>query len=418
MTQLADDCFAFGGPLMPMDEALGILRQRLTPVTGHETIALADGLNRILAADVVAGVDVPLRDNAAVDGYAVRADDLNADAPTMLEISGRAAAGHPVAAPLAAGQSVRIFTGAVMPDGADTVVMQEDVAVDGSRVTIPPGLKAGANRRRAGEDSHAGDVVLAAGRRLLPQDLALAASVGAGTLTVHRRLRVAIFSTGDELREPGTTLAPGATHDANRYMLRGLLQALGTAVDDLGILPDRRAAVQEALAAVADDHDLLITSGGVSTGEEDHVRAAVEALGQLHFWRLAIKPGRPLALGQIGDTAFVGLPGNPVAVMVCFLRFTRPLILGLAGAGDLTPRHYRLPAAFDLKKKAERREWLRAQIVTGPDGIPAVQRFARQGSGVITSLVRSDGLVELPETVTQVTEGDMVDFLPFDEVLW
>jgi molybdopterin molybdotransferase len=201
-------------------------------------------------------------------------------------------------------------------------------------------------------------------------------------------------------------------------MLRGLLQALGVAVSDLGILPDRHEAVRGALAEAAAAHDVLITSGGVSTGEEDHIRAAVGELGQLHFWRLAIKPGRPVALGQIGDAAFVGLPGNPVAVMVCFLRFARPLILGLAGACELEPRHFRVPAAFSMNKKAGRREFLRARIVAASDGSAAVERYAKQGSGVITSLVRSDGLVELAEDVTQVKAGDMVDFLPFDEVLW
>lgn len=416
MTQLSDDCFAFGGNLLTADEALAILHRRIRPVTGREDIPLADGLGRVLAADVTAGTDVPAFDNAAVDGFALRAADLSADGPTTLQVAGRAAAGHPERRPLAAGEAVRIFTGAMLPAGADTVVMQEDVDARDGRVVVPAGLSEGANRRRAGEDSRAGAVVLQAGRRLRPQDLALAASVGCTRLPVHQRLRVAVFSTGDELREPGDTLPPGAVHDANRYMLLALLQSLGAAASDLGILPDDREVVQTALAEAAGTHQLLLTSGGVSTGEEDHVRAAVEALGQLHFWRLPIKPGRPLALGQVGGTAFVGLPGNPVAVMVCFLRFARPLVLGLGGASAPPPRYYRVPAGFALKKKPGRREWLRARLVDGSDG-PVAERFARQGSGIISSLVGSDGLVEIAEEVTQVNQGDVIDFLPFDEVL-
>jgi len=416
VTQLSDDCFAFGGNLLTADEALAILHRRIRPVTGREDIPLADGLGRVLAADVTAGTDVPAFDNAAVDGFALRAADLSADGPTTLQVAGRAAAGHPERRPLAAGEAVRIFTGAMLPAGADTVVMQEDVDARDGRVVVPAGLSEGANRRRAGEDSRAGAVVLQAGRRLRPQDLALAASVGCTRLPVHQRLRVAVFSTGDELREPGDTLPPGAVHDANRYMLLALLQSLGAAASDLGILPDDREVVQTALAEAAGTHQLLLTSGGVSTGEEDHVRAAVEALGQLHFWRLPIKPGRPLALGQVGGTAFVGLPGNPVAVMVCFLRFARPLVLGLGGASAPPPRYYRVPAGFALKKKPGRREWLRARLVDGSDG-PVAERFARQGSGIISSLVGSDGLVEIAEEVTQVNQGDVIDFLPFDEVL-
>jgi molybdopterin molybdotransferase len=419
MTQLADDCFAYGGPLMSTQEALAILRERIKPMTGVEDCALADGLNRILAEDLVAAAMVPPHDNSAVDGYALDSAGLNAAAPTTLEIVGRAAAGHPAAEAAGPGQAVRIFTGAVMPQGADTVVMQEDTVVEENRVTVPPGLKSGSNRRQAGEDTKAGDVVLAAGRRLKPQDLALAASIGRGRLPVRRRLKVAVFSTGDELCEPGKELTPGSIHDTNRYMLLSLLSRLGVAAHDLGILVDERAVVAKALAQAAASHDVLITSGGVSMGEEDHVRSIVEELGKLHFWRLAIKPGRPLALGQIGEAAFIGLPGNPVAVMICFLRFARPLLLGLAGAGEeaLEPRYYQLPSSFDFDKKPDRREWLRARLVVDEQGQNRVERFERQGSGIINSLVQCDGLVEIGEAVTKIRKGDRVDFLPFDEVM-
>jgi molybdopterin molybdotransferase len=303
----------------------------------------------------------------------------------------------------------------VLPKGADTVAMQEDARVEGGHVVIPPGLKRGANRRKAGEDVRRGQVALAAGQRLRPQDVALAAALGRDRLEVYRRPRVALFSTGDELVPPGGALKPGAIFDANRTLLHGLLRELGCAVTDLGILPDRAEAVRAALADAARAHDLLLTSGGVSTGEEDHMKAAVEALGRLHLWRLAIKPGRPVALGQIGDASFVGLPGNPVAVMVCFLKIARPLILRLAGAREIAPPAYRVRAGFDFAKKADRREWIRAKLVRGADGETVAERFPRQGSGVISSLVESDGLVELPEALTRLEAGAMVDFLPFGE---
>jgi molybdopterin molybdotransferase len=289
------------------------------------------------------------------------------------------------------------------------------VEIDGDAVVVPPGLKRGANRRRAGEDVHAGDRVLAAGTRLRAEHVALAAACGRDRLAVFRPLRVALFSTGDELREPGVDLPLGAIHDANRYMLLGLLADLGCAVDDLGILPDNATAVRSALREAAANHDVVFTSGGVSTGEEDHVKAAVEAQGRLHFWRLAIKPGRPLALGQMGDAIFIGLPGNPVAVMVCFLRFARPILLRLAGARDTKPMLYRVRADFTHDKRLDRREFVRARLVAGDDGVPVARKFERQGSGLITSLVASDGLVEIGEEITHLARGAMVDFLPFRE---
>ena len=418
MSQLADDCFNQVDDLMSTADALAILQQRIVTVTRDrvEQVPLAQALGRVLAADVISDLDVPPHDNSAVDGYALRHRDLAADRPSHLAVLGRSAAGHPHDGRLGPGQAVRIFTGAVMPEGADTVVMQEDAVCVDNYVTIPPGLAPGANRRHRGEDTKRGDVVLGRGRRLRPQDLGLAASVGHRDLSLYRPLRVAVFSTGDELAEPGTTLPAGAIYDANRYILAALIGGLGAVVSDLGILPDDAVAVREGLGAAAVDHDLLLTSGGVSVGEEDHVRGAVEALGHLHFWRLAIKPGRPLALGQVGKAAFVGLPGNPVAAMVCFLRFARPLILGLAGAVDLEPVLYRVTSDFDYKKKAGRREWLRARLERQGNGGPSAVLFRPQGSGIINSLVQTHGLVEVAEDVTEVKVGDLVDFMPFDEV--
>ena len=416
MAQLSDDCFAFGGRLMTTAEARALLEARLAPVAGSETVALGDALGRILAGDLVAPIAVPPHANAAVDGYAVYFDDLAGDAETRLRIVGRAAAGHPTAAPPPRGAALRIFTGAPMPPGPDTVMMQEDCRVDGDSVVMRPGIKRGANFRAAGEDVAAGAVVLRAGHRLRPQDIGLAASLGCRELVVHRRLRVALFSTGDELREPGGPLAPGAIYDSNRYTLAALLRVTGATVSDLGILPDREPAIRAALERAATDHDALVTSGGMSTGEEDHVKAAVEAAGSLHFWRLAIKPGRPVALGQVGRVPFIGLPGNPVAVMVTYLRIARPLLLRLGGATDTEPTLYRVRAGFGYRKKPDRREYVRAWLETDDDGAPVARRFPRDGAGILSSMVEADGLVELAEGLTTLEPGAPVDYLPFSEV--
>ncbi len=416
MAQLSDDCFAFGGTLMTAGEALAQLSERLDVVAGRETVPLRQARGRILAADLVAPFPVPPHDNAAVDGYAVYFDDLDGEGETRLPVGARIAAGQSMEHPVPRGEAVRIFTGAPMPPGPDTVLMQEDCARQDDSVVIPPGIKRGANRRHAGEDIEAGSVVLRQGRRLRAQDVGLAASIGRAALEVRTRLRVALFSTGDEIREVTEELPPGCVYDANRYALAGLLDELGCEVDDLGILQDSVGAVRTALADAAASHDLIMTSGGVSTGEEDHVRAAVGALGAIHFWRLAIRPGRPLALGQVGRVPFIGLPGNPVAVMVTFMRFARPAILRLAGAADVAPKTFPVRAAFAYRKKVSRREWLRVSLHTDETGMPYVTKFPRDGAGILSSMVGSDGLLELPEDLAAVEEGATVDFLPFSEV--
>ncbi len=417
MAQLSDDCFAFGGELMRADEALAVLAERAQTVAGTERVALRRAAGRILAADIVATRSVPPHDNAAVDGYAVRFEDLATGGDTRLPVRGRAAAGHPLAEAAVPGTAVRVFTGARMPAGVDTVFMQEDVRLEGEIAILPPGQKRGANRRKAGEDIEAGRTVLCAGHRLRAQDVGLVASLGITEIEVRQRLRVAVFSTGDELREPGDAAPAGTVYDANRYALLALIEETGFAATDLGILADRGETVRDALARAAADHDAVVTSGGMSTGEEDHVRAAVEALGGIHFWRLAIRPGRPVAFGTVAGKAFVGLPGNPVAMMVTFLRFARPVLLRLAGAADPAPLSFRVRAAFDTKKKAGRREWLRARLARDADGTPVAHRFPRDGAGILTSLVESDGLVELAEDVTEVRAGTMVDFLPYSELV-
>ncbi len=421
MAQLTDDCFAFGGKLTPIDEALAEFDRRLVTVAGTETVALDDAAGRFLAADVLATRAVPPHNNSAVDGYAVFFDDLNADGETVLPIAGRVAAGHPLAGVPKRGTALRVFTGAPMPDGPDTIYMQEDCTVeetgDGSRVVLPTGIKRGSNYRHAGEDIAAGATILWAGRRLKPRDIGLAASIGCDRLEVRTPLRAALFSTGDEVHEPGSEAPPGGIYDANRHALAAALRRLGCAVTDLGILEDRREAIAEALSQAAADHDLVISSGGMSTGEEDHVKAAVEAIGgRLHAWRLAIKPGRPVALGQIGPVPFIGLPGNPVAVLVTFLKVARPLILRLAGAAATAPRHYPVRADFDYRKKRDRREFVRVTLTDGADGMPVAAKFPRDGAGILSSMVEADGLVELAEEVTQLARGTVVPFLPFSEI--
>jgi molybdopterin molybdotransferase len=418
MAQLTDDCFAFSGPLLPVAEAERLIAERVAPVAETESVALRAARGRVLAADVIAPIDLPPFDNSAVDGYAVRHADLKPEGDTRLAVGERVTAGRAAAHALPAGQAIRIFTGAPMPSGADTVFMQEDVRRDGDVLIAPPGLKAGANRRLAGEDVRAAALLLPAGRRLAEQHVALAAAVGLPALTVRRRVRVAVFSTGDEIVEPGTPRPGPALFDANRYLLAGLIERLGATPTDLGILPDDPGKLARAIAAAADGHDLVLTSGGVSTGEADHVRHAVETVGTLVFWRIGIKPGRPVAMGVVRGsgglgTAFVGLPGNPVAAFVTFARVVRPLLLRLAGAE--VPVLVALPvrASFAYRKKSGRREYVRVKLARAADGTVEAIKHPQDGAGVITSLTETDGLVELGEDVTRVEPGSPVGFLSY-----
>jgi molybdopterin molybdotransferase len=416
MAQLNDDCFAFGGALLTVAEALAEIEARVTPVVETETVPLTAAAGRILARDVIATMNLPPHDNSAVDGYAVAHADLIPDRDTIMPVTGRAAAGHPLDRPARRGEAIRIFTGAPMPDSTDTVMMQEDCAFEDGRVRLRPGIRRGANRRHAGEDVTEGEVALPAGQRLRAPDLGLAAALGRHELCVFRPLRVALLSTGDEVRDPGTPLPQGAIYDANRFMLAALLAGLGCAVSDLGIRPDREAALVDALAAASAQHDLIVTSGGVSTGEEDHVKSAVGQLGALHFWRLAIKPGRPIALGQVGGVPLIGLPGNPVAVIVTFLVLARPLIAKLAGATVREPQLFPVQVGFGYRKRPGRREYLRVSLKRNGDTHVAV-KYARDGAGILSSVVRSDGLVILDEAASELTVGTTVDFLPFSEVI-
>jgi len=414
VTRLADDCFAADPDPLSVEAALARIRGRLAPVAAVETVTLDAALDRILAEDVVSPIDVPPHNNAAVDGFAVRAADL-ADGRRTLPIALRIAAGHPADRAPPPGAAARIFTGAPVPHGLDTVVMQEDCTERDGAVTLPDTVRTGANLRRAGEDLRRGAVALTAGRRLAPGDIGLAASTGRTGLPVRRRLRVAIASTGDEVTEPGRPLAPGGVFDANRHTVKALLSRLGCVVSDLGILGDDAGAIAAALTAAADGHDVVMTSGGVSAGEEDHVRAAVAGEGRIDAWRLAVKPGRPVALGVIRGKAFIGLPGNPVAAVVAFVTLARPMLLALAGATDVAVTRFPVTAGFDHAKRPGRREFLRVRLEGG--ATPVALKAGPDGSGVLSALAAADGLVDLAADSRGVAKGETVHYLPFSEVM-
>jgi molybdopterin molybdotransferase len=418
MAQLSDDCFAFGGPMMSVDEAVGIIAARVTAVQDVEAVSLMEADGRILASDISASLPLPPFTNSAVDGYAVRSRDLPPGAEAAFPVTGRIPAGASASEAIRPNHAMRVFTGAPMPEGADTVFMQEDVRIDADgRVVLPAGLRPGANVRPAGEDIPAGYSALKAGQRLRPQDVALAAAFGLTEVNVTRRIRVAIFSTGDELVSPGSPRKPAQLFDSNRVMLMAMLARLGCQVSDLGILGDDRASLAQGLTKVAGHHDLILTTGGVSTGEEDHVKASVESVGTLVLWRMAIKPGRPVAMGIIGGTPFIGLPGNPVASFVTFVHVVRPTVLALAGATQhpLIPMPVR--AAFSYKKKIARREYVRVNLRRAEDGALEVTKFPREGAGLLSSLVDTDGLVELAEEITQVQPGQTVGFLSYASLM-
>jgi molybdopterin molybdotransferase len=395
-----------------LSEAREIVGRRCLPAAPVESIALAQGLSRILAADVVAPLSVPPADNSAVDGYAFALADPLSDGALAFPVVGVSAAGRPFAGSLAPGQAVRIFTGAIPPDGCDAIVMQEDVHVDRGRVVVPAGVARHANIRRAGEDIREGALVLAAGRRLGPVELGVLASLGIARAAVRARLRVAVLSTGEELSEPGEFRRRGSIYDANRPTLLALLVRLGFSTTDLGIVPDSRVAIEAALAAAAEAHDAVISTAGVSVGDEDHVCAAVETLGRLDFSGVAIKPGRPVAFGQVGGAPFFGLPGNPVAMLIGFLMIARPGLLQLAGAEAREPLRIPVVADFALRKRPGRREFLRGALRLTKDGL-SVGITGHGGSSILSSVCGGDGLVELAEEATDVARGAIVPFTPF-----
>ncbi|MEL7301037.1 MAG: gephyrin-like molybdotransferase Glp [Pseudomonadota bacterium] len=405
--RLANDCFALppGTHWTPVDEALALLDDRLAPVTSMETCALDGASGRILAADVTALRSHPPAANSAVDGYGL-AEGLGKGLHHIPLAKGRAAAGAPFEGRLPEGQALRILTGAALPEGVTTVVLEEDCRIGPERISAEGPLKTGANTRPAGEDVEAGAAVLEAGRKLTPADLALLAATGHGAVPVRKTLRVAVLSTGDELREAGEPLAPGQIADANRPMLKALLRASGYDVVDLGICPDDRDALRARLDGAC--ADAILTSGGASAGEEDHVSALLNETGTMALWRIAVKPGRPLALGLWQGVPVFGLPGNPVAALVCTLIFARPALAKLGGGRFEAPFSVEVPAAFSKKKKAGRREYLRARIRDG-----AAEVYPSEGSGRIAGLSWAEGLVELPDHAQEIAPGTPVRYIPF-----
>ena len=400
-------------PLMPVREALDFMLAAARPVADIETLSTLLANGRVLAQAQVSGMNVPSHDNTQMDGYAVRSADCASGAAT-LTVSQRIPAGH-VGQPLLPGTAARIFTGALIPEGADAVVMQEQCELTGNVVTVRHAPKSGEWIRRAGEDITNGSVILPAGTRLRSQELGLAASVGLAELPVRRKLRVAVFFTGDELAMPGEPLAPGAIYNSNRFTLRALLENLGCEITDFGIVPDSLDATRSVLRQAAQGNDLIITSGGVSVGEEDHVKPAVEAEGRLNMWQIAVKPGKPLAFGEVKDAFFVGLPGNPVSSFVTFLLFVRPFILRLQGVSDpkaLAPRAYQMRADFSWPKADRRNEFLRARL----NERGGLDLFINQSSGVLTSTVWGDGLIDNPPGQA-IQPGDTVRFIPFSELI-
>ena len=402
-------------PLKSLDAALAELLAYAQPLEGHELLDTFDADGRVLAQDLVAGLQVPPFDNSAMDGYALRAADLSGP-ELALPVSQRIAAGS-IGEPLAAGTAARIFTGAAVPAGADAVVMQEECSLlDDGRVQINATVKAGQNIRKSGEDMQLGSTVLTAGTRLGPAELGLAASMGCARLQLARRPRVALFSTGDELVMPGDVapqdLPAGSIYNSNRFFLRAMLQRLGCEVRDLGIVPDSYEATVAALQAAAQHSDLVLTSGGVSVGEEDHIKPAVQALGSLDLWAIAVKPGKPFAYGRVGQAHFIGLPGNPVSSFVTFALLVRPFLLRLQGVQALEPQAIDMRADFDWPRADKRREFLRVRL----NAQGGLDRFANQGSGVLTSAVWADGLVDNPPGQT-IAQGDTVRFVPFAQLL-
>lgn len=407
---LRDDCFALpaGVDWTPVDKALEILRGRLHPVVGQEDLPLASGLGRVLSNDLIALRANPPEANTAVDGYGFAHAALGAGDQVMPLVSGRSAAGAPFDGSVPKGHAVRVLTGASLPEGVDTVILQEDVTLGDGAIAFRAGIRPGANTRKAGEDVKAGDKILQKGRVLTPADLALCAAVGVHEVPVQKRLKVAVISTGNELRDPGQAVESGQIFDANRPMLGGLVRQFGYDLVDMGRVPDDRDALRETLDQAIEKADVILTSGGASSGDEDHVSALLNEAGAMAEWRIAVKPGRPLALGLWKGVPVFGLPGNPVAAMVCTLIFARPAMGVLAGTKWQAPQGFTLPASFEKRKKPGRREYLRARVRD-----EKVEVFKSEGSGRISGLSWAEGLVELPDGEAHITPGTPVRYIPF-----
>jgi molybdopterin molybdotransferase len=395
--------------------ALELVGKRCAPITGAAPILLGHARSRILAETITAPIDVPASDNSAVDGYGFRYADLETVRADGLSVIGVAAAGRPFVRAIRSGETVRIFTGAILSPGIDAIAMQEDIVRSGDRIILRGHVLPEANIRRAGEDIARHAPVFASGRRLGPVELGMLASLGIDRIRVRLPLRVAVLSAGDELIDPGERQIPGAIYDANRPVLLALLRAMGMEATDFGILADDQAQIGAALRRAAAGHDAIVTSAGVSVGDEDHLRGAVETFGGVDFASVAIKPGKPFAFGHIAGTPFFGLPGNPVAMVLTFLMLARPGLLRLAGASSRPPMRFPVESDFVLRRRPGRREFLRCRLRDGPDG-PVATRFSRGGSGILSSVADSDGLLELVEDLVEIAPGMRLPFIPFSEL--
>jgi molybdopterin molybdotransferase len=412
LKQASNDCYSPDQQLLAASTVWQRMQDAVSTQVPSETLALGECINRRLAEDVTTAYDSPRFDNVAVDGYAFNHQELSSSLALPL-MTAEANAGGSAKLSLEKNHCIRVLTGARMPAGADTVVMQEDVLIVDNLVTMPADHKAGGNWRPKGEDVKAGDIIINKGQQIRPQDIGLAAAAGHAKLKVYTKVKVALFSTGNEVYELGEELPEDGIYDVNRHLLKALLTSLHCEVTDLGILADDYNVVSDALSAASQNHQLIITSGGASTGSHDHVAAVLKSIGEVHGWRLAIKPGRPLAFGKVGDSFFLGLPGNPVAANVCTLMFGQPLIRAIGGGGWQRPKSYFQKLGFDVKKKAGRREWLRVYQEVQSNGEILLKRSASHGSGILTSMTRADGLVEVDEATSSLPQGSLVDFIPF-----
>jgi len=398
-----------GDTSLSVDEAKERLAASVKPVTSVESVAVRSALNRILAAEIVSPLDVPSHTNSAMDGYALRGEDLPAEGTAEFNVTGTALAGSPYEGTVSSGETVRIMTGAVIPDSSDTVIMQEHVERDGDRIRIDSRHRPGQNVRQAGEDITTGSTVLHPGKQLIPADLGLIASLGIAEVKVLRSLRVAFFSTGDELRSVGEPLGKGDVYDSNRYTIFGMLSRLGVEYMDMGVVRDTREDVENAFSEAARNADAIVTSGGVSVGEADYVTETLDKLGTVNFWKIAMKPGRPLAFGNVGDAAFFGLPGNPVSVMVTFYQFVRPTLRRMMGiTTPETGTTVHATCLGGIRKRSGRTEFPRGFLEPQQDGSLAVRSTGKQGSGILSSMSHANCFIVLDADTTKVTPGDTV----------
>ena len=417
MTQLSNDCFKSSKKRISLEKAVSILEKRIKCIKKTQKIKLDQALGRILSKDIVSKINVPPFNNTAVDGYAFKYSYLNKKKETTLKLSGRITAGQNFNKKIKKGEIARIFTGARVPEGADTVIMQEDCNTTDNEIILKPGIFKGANIRKKGEDIKYGKKIIYKGSKLKAQDIALIASVGIKEIDVFEKLTVGIFTTGNELYEPGAKISNSGIYDSNRYCLKNLLETINCSVKDYGIKKDNEKLIKNTLKKISKECDLIITTGGMSVGDEDYVRKIVEENGYLNFWNIAIKPGRPVALGNIFKKPFIGLPGNPVSVMITFLKIALPTINKLSGFSSPKEKNFIVTTDFNFKKKSGRKEFLRVTISKNLNGQIKIKNYPNSGSGIFSSMVETDGLIELPEKLTYLKKGTKVKFVPYSEIL-